>query len=67
MLRHIAVILAVASLTLVACRGGSSTKYTCKINGQCFKCPNSDAMTKCVMKMSGTEAGCTAQSDSYCK
>lgn len=47
---------------------GSSTtteKYSCSLNGTCYKCPTSDDVRKC---SSQTGPGdCTSTDDSYCE
>lgn len=47
--------------------GGSSstTKFSCSLNGTCYKCADADALEKCTLK---TGAGtCTATDASYCE
>lgn len=50
--------------------GGSSSntsesKFTCKLNGTCYKCPTGDAVTKCALD-GASAAGCTSAAESYC-
>lgn len=41
----------------------SSSKYSCKINGDCMKCPSADDVTKCG---TGKAHECKSTEASYC-
>jgi hypothetical protein len=43
----------------------SSAKYSCSLNGDCFKCPTSDAVRTCFSD-GPSEAGCTPESADFC-
>lgn len=40
----------------------TTEKYSCKVNGTCYKCPNADAERKCFSDPSG----CSVTEPSYC-
>lgn len=42
----------------------SSSKFSCKLNGTCYKCPSSDAVLKCTKDV--TTSGCTSTDVSFC-
>lgn len=46
--------------------GSSSTsKFSCKINGTCYKCPSAEGVSKCASDIEAS--GCTVSSDpKYC-
>jgi len=47
--------------------GSTSTqKFSCSINGACYKCPTSEAVGKCA-KDGPSAAGCTSESSSFCE
>lgn len=42
----------------------TTEKYSCSLNGVCYKCPSSEAVSDC-LKTGG--AGCTSTDSSYCE
>jgi hypothetical protein len=46
--------------------GSTSTqKFSCSLNGSCYKCPTSESVGKCA-KDGPTAAGCTSAESSFC-
>jgi len=43
----------------------STSKFSCSINGSCYKCPSSAAVQECFKDLEGS--GCTSTSSDYCK
>lgn len=49
--------------------GSTSTttqKYSCSLNGDCYKCPSSQAVSDCFSKGPST-AGCTSTDPTFCQ
>lgn len=44
----------------------STEKYSCSLNGDCYKCPSSEAVRKCFSE-SPSSAGCTSTEASFCE
>ena len=42
----------------------STSKYSCSVNGSCYKCPTSEAVSKCGVDGPGD---CTSTDSSYCE
>jgi hypothetical protein len=46
--------------------GGSGDRFSCSLNGQCFKCKDSAGVSKCRIS-TGPGPGCTSTDSSYCE
>lgn len=44
---------------------GTTTKFSCKLNGTCYKCNDSAGVSKCSVS-TGPGPGCTQTASSYC-
>ncbi len=62
--------LAAAAVTLLAvvsgCSSSSDDHFSCSLNGTCYKCPSSDAVSKCSLQ-TGPGPGCEKAEPDYCK
>ena len=81
MMRRLLVVMPLAALTLLAvispvsCKepaagaiggdGGKAVKLICKMNNQCWICPDDAAMSKCVINPA--TSGCKQASDGDCR
>jgi hypothetical protein len=46
----------------------TTTKFSCSLNGDCYKCPSSQAVSDCADPQKGpSAAGCTSTDPSFCQ